>query len=112
MEDRVLKLYSRLSFYHQITVVKNAWKNPWTLASLSNCRQAVSKQLLWILNCFEKLWNALISFYLFIHLFIIIIFLRGETGEGIYHGWYDADEALSKGWWKTLAKENEVQIQI
>ena len=50
--------------------------------------------------------------YLFIYLFIIIIFLRGETGEGTYQGWYDADEALSKGWWKTLAKENEVQIQI
>ena len=28
MEDWVLKLNWWLSFYHQITVVKNAWKNP------------------------------------------------------------------------------------
>ena len=34
--------------------------------------------------------------YLFIYLFIF--FLSGEAGEGIYKGWYDADEALSKGW--------------
>ena len=28
-EDWVLKLNLRLSFYHRIMVVKNAWENPW-----------------------------------------------------------------------------------
>ena len=28
MEDWVLKLNRRLSFYHRITVVKSTWKNP------------------------------------------------------------------------------------
>ena len=51
-------------------------------------------------------------FILFIYSCIYLFFLSGGAGEGIYQGWYDADEALSKGWWKTLAKENEVQIQI